>query len=238
MSKYNPKLAATIDTEGKYIGIEFLKKRELDPTLLWVKGMKVDVRNSIIMTWSQGQVPGAAKGAAAGKGGIGGGVTFNKASVCFNWLNARKPSRNDNGARPEEDVDEGTMNKTIDALRKLIADQKKNEMTVGVVEGINEVMRCIEEKTILVVVLATDIPDKKFLDKFHAKVAECNANVIEIGSRDDLGVWLGHCKYDKHKNPIKIQQTPLFALKAYGDEFDSYQLIKKFIKQQKVMKQN
>ena len=99
-------------------------------------------------------------------------------------------------------------------------------------------MNCIEQQNILVVVLAVDIPDKKFLDKFHAKVAEFNANVIEIGSRDDLGVWLGHCKYDKHKNPIKIQPTPLFALKAYGDEFDSYQLIKKFIKQQKVMKQN
>ena len=54
VSKYNPKLAATIDTEGKYIGIEFLKMRPLDPSLLWVKGMKVDVRNSIIMTWSQG----------------------------------------------------------------------------------------------------------------------------------------------------------------------------------------
>ena len=97
-SKYNPKLAATIDVAGKYIGIEFLKKRLLEPILPWVKGMKVDIRNSIIMTWSQGQLPGAAKG---GGKMLGNGVTFNKASVCFNWLNSRAPNGNDNGARPE-----------------------------------------------------------------------------------------------------------------------------------------
>ena len=87
--------------------------------LLWVKGMKVDVRNSIIITWSQGQLPGAAK--AGTSRGMGNGVTFNKASVCFNWLNSRAPSGNDNGARVEADFDEQTMNKTIDALRKMIA---------------------------------------------------------------------------------------------------------------------
>lgn len=92
-------------------------------------------------------------------------------------------------------------------------------------------MKCIEDKTILVVVLATDITDQKFLKNFHAKAAESNANVIEIGTRDELGVWLGHCKLDKHKNPIKIQATPLFAIASYGDEFDSYQLLKKFIKE-------
>lgn len=30
----------------------------------------------------------------------------------------------------------------------------------------------------------------------------------------------------------------MFAIASYGDEFDSYQLLKKFIKEQKVMKQN
>ena len=83
-------------------------------------------------------------------------------------------------------------------------------------------MKCVEEKTILLVVLATDITDQKFKKNFYAKATACNAQVIEIGTRDDLGAWLGHCKYDKHKNPIKITPTTLFALKDYGDEFDSY----------------
>ena len=37
------------------------------------------------------------------------------------------------------------------------------------------------------------------------KAEQNNANVIEIGTKDDLGVWLGHCKFDKQKRPHKIQ---------------------------------
>ena len=66
----------------------------------------------------------------------------------------------------------------------------------------------------------------------------CNANVIEIGTKEDLGVWLGHCKHDKNKKPIKIQPISLFALKDYGDEFESYQIVRAFIKEQKVQRQN
>jgi len=40
--KYNPKLASTIDFTGKYIEIEFLKKRLLEPIVPWIKGMKID----------------------------------------------------------------------------------------------------------------------------------------------------------------------------------------------------
>ena len=233
-SKYKPKQAARIDSVGKYISIDFGKWRALEPNLPWVKGMRVDVRNSIIMTWSQGQYPVSVK-AGTGRGLGNNAVSFNKASVCFNWLNSRAPKGRDNGARQEIDFDEQTLGKTIDGMRKLIADQK---MSDGIVEGKEEVFSRIESKTILFVVLATDITDQKFLKNFHQKATECNANVIELGTRDDLGVWLGHCKYDKHKNPIKIQPVPLFALASYGDEFESYQLIKAFIKQQKIMKQN
>ena len=119
------------------------------------------------------------------------------------------------------------MNKTIDAVRKLITSQKQTD---GIVEGNNEVIRCIEEKTILMVVMAVDIADQKFKKKFLAQAQSCSAQVIEIGTRDDLGAWLGHCKYDKHKKPIKITPVTMFALKDYGDEFDSYAILKNFIK--------
>ena len=120
-SKYKPKQAARIDEECKYISVEFVKRRDLEPVLPWAKGMKVDVRNSIIMTWSQGQLPGASK-STAGRGLGNNAVSFNRASVCFNWLNSRAPKGNDNGAREEVDFDEQTLGKTIDGMRKLIAD--------------------------------------------------------------------------------------------------------------------
>ena len=95
-------------------------------------------------------------------------------------------------------------------------------------------IKCVQDKTILIVVMAKDITDQKFKKNFLAKAQSCNAQVVEIGTRDDLGAWLGHCKYDKQKNPIKIQPVTLFALKDYGDEFESYNLIKQFMKKQKI----
>lgn len=47
-------------------------------------------------------------------------MSFNKATVCFNWLNCRPPNGSDPGAAIEQTVDDATMNKTIDAVRKLI----------------------------------------------------------------------------------------------------------------------
>lgn len=91
-------------------------------------------------------------------------------------------------------------------------------------------IKCVEEKTVLAVVIATDINDMKFKSKFMEKAEQNNANVIEIGTKDDLGVWLGHCKFDKQKRPHKIQQVPLFALKDYGDEFESFNIVRNFIK--------
>ena len=127
------------------------------------------------------------------------------------------------------------MHKTIEAIRKLINSQRISD---GIVEGNNEVLKCVEDKHCLVVIMATDITDQKFKKNFLAKTAACNANVLEIGTRDDLGTWLGHCKFDRHKKPIKIQPVTLFALKDYAEEFDSYQIIRSFMKQQKIMKQN
>ena len=42
--KYDAKLAATIDKEGKNISLEFPKKQKrlLEPIVPWIKGMKVD----------------------------------------------------------------------------------------------------------------------------------------------------------------------------------------------------
>ena len=112
------------------------------------------------------------------------------------------------------------MRKTVESVRKLIATQLAAD---GIVEGNNEVVKCVEDKNILLVVMATYITDLKFKKNFLAKAAACNANVIEVGTRDDLGAWLGHCKYDNHKKPISITPVTLFALKDYGNEFESYQ---------------
>ncbi len=51
--KYDPKHAAQIDPEGKSIEIALKNKREMDKAFLWVKGLKVDAKNDLIIAWNQ-----------------------------------------------------------------------------------------------------------------------------------------------------------------------------------------
>lgn len=188
--------------------------------------MKIDHKSGIIITWSQGSKGG---GQQKGQSRMGG-----QASICFNYLNAGPPSAKGSGAKSEEEIDEAKISKAKDALRKLIESQKLSD---GIVEGTAEVMRCVEEKNILMCVLAADA-EPKFKKSFMAKAKACNAQFIEVGSRDELGTWLGHCKFDRHKRPVKITPVPLFALKDYGAEFDSYSVLKGFMKDQNLQRQN
>ena len=74
---YNPKLASQIDPTGKHISISLTHKQPLEKMLPWVKGMNVDVKNGVIITWSMG-------------------VMGNQAFVAFNRLFNRKYSNGDN----------------------------------------------------------------------------------------------------------------------------------------------
>jgi len=51
-SKYKPLLAVQIDQEGKHIRISLENKILLDKSSIWVKGLKVDEKNEIIIHWN------------------------------------------------------------------------------------------------------------------------------------------------------------------------------------------
>ena len=60
--KYLPALATQIDKEGKHITVSLGNKRtiehlpdkatSLDEAFRWVKGLRIDVKNSIIISWN------------------------------------------------------------------------------------------------------------------------------------------------------------------------------------------
>jgi len=69
--KYDPKLAASIDQDGKHISVELENKKPLDDIeelCQWVLGLKVDVKNEIVVSW-------------------------NKASLCFHHLSGEKAGK-------------------------------------------------------------------------------------------------------------------------------------------------
>jgi WD40 repeat protein len=55
-SKYKPMLAVQIDQEGKHIKVSLEDKRPLEKMCIWVKGLKVDEKNEIIMSWNQNKL--------------------------------------------------------------------------------------------------------------------------------------------------------------------------------------
>ena len=51
--KYAPLLAAQIDQEGRHISVKLENQTRLEKMCIWVKGLKVDAKNDIIVSWNQ-----------------------------------------------------------------------------------------------------------------------------------------------------------------------------------------
>ena len=61
-------LAVQIDQEGKHIKCTLEDKVPLEKMCIWVKGLKIDVKNEIIIHWNQGKLCfNHLKGSKAGK---------------------------------------------------------------------------------------------------------------------------------------------------------------------------
>ena len=55
-SKYSPKRSAQIDAAGNYVEISLTyPPKAAAKSLAWIKGLNVDQKNGIIISWSQGQ---------------------------------------------------------------------------------------------------------------------------------------------------------------------------------------
>lgn len=50
--KYDPKLAASIDPKGGYIELDLLNERLIDGNQKWMKGLNLDIKNKIIISWN------------------------------------------------------------------------------------------------------------------------------------------------------------------------------------------
>lgn len=56
VSKYAPLLAAQIDQEGRHISVRLENSMPLEKMCIWVKGLVVDAKNEIIVSWNQGKM--------------------------------------------------------------------------------------------------------------------------------------------------------------------------------------
>ena len=55
--------------------------------------------------------------------------------------------------------------------------------------------------------------------------------LIEVPSRDDIGEWLGLCKYDVEGNARKVKGTSSVAIRSWGDETPALTFVSNYIKE-------
>ena len=102
---------------------------------------------------------------------------------------------------------------------------------IGLVKGLNEVCKCLDRKEALLCVLADDCNDPKY-KKLVTALAKANSiPLITVESRDNLGEWLGHCKYDKTGEARKVKGTSSIAIKNYGEETEALSFVLNHIKE-------
>ena len=55
--------------------------------------------------------------------------------------------------------------------------------------------------------------------------------LIEIDKREDIGEWLGQCKYDKTGTARRVRGASSVAIKDYGEETEALNFVLNHIKE-------
>ena len=50
--------------------------------------------------------------------------------------------------------------------------------------------------------------------------------MIEVETREELGEWLGHCKYDKEGKPRKVKGCSSIAIKNFGEDTEALSFVR------------
>merc|ERR1712232_1388683 len=136
-------------------------------------------------------------------------------------------SDGENEVQAQEPVEEEKADNIKDAIKSVI---KKSQANDGLVKGLNEVCKCLDRKQTILCVLAQDCEDPKYKKLVSALAKASNIPLVEVEQRNELGEWLGHCKYDIEGQPKKVKGTSSVAIKSYGEETEAVSLVLNYIK--------
>ena len=73
--------------------------------------------------------------------------------------------------------------------------------------------------------------DPKYKKLITALAKANNIPLIAIENRNDIGEWLGHCKYDKEGKARKVKGTSSIAIIDYGEETEALSFVINYIKE-------
>ena len=102
---------------------------------------------------------------------------------------------------------------------------------LGLVKGLNQVGKALDRKEAHICVLADDCDDPKYKKLISALAKQGKIPLIEVDSRQELGQWLGQCKYDKEGNARKVRGASSVAILDYGEQSDALAFLENYIKE-------
>merc|ERR1719453_1279656 len=125
----------------------------------------------------------------------------------------------------EEDiVNNGELTLTIEeALQKQL---KHSLIYDGLVRGLREVVKSIENGNAKAVVLAKDCQSKEYIQLIKALTNSREVPLIEVNERLKLGEWVGLGKVDEDGKPIKIVGCSSCSIIDWGSEIPARHIIK------------
>ena len=115
--------------------------------------------------------------------------------------------------------------------RRSVSKSLKLMFPLGLVKGLNEVCKALYRKEAVLCVLADNCDDPKYKKLITALAKANNIPLINIEQRNDIGEWLGHCKYDKEGKARKVKGTSSVAIKDFGEETAALAFVLNHIKE-------
>ena len=124
---------------------------------------------------------------------------------------------------------DGEADNLMSALKTVI---KKSMAVDGLVKGLSQVGKSLDRKDAQLCVLAKDCNDPKYKKLITALAKQNNVPLIEVDSRDELGEWVGQCKYDKKGEAKKIKGASSLVIKDYGEQSEALTFIEDYLTKQ------
>ena len=124
-------------------------------------------------------------------------------------------------------MEEGKVDNVTDALKQVL---KNSRAVEGLVKGLNQVGKSLDRKDCQLCVLATDCDDPKYKKLISALAKQNEIPLLEMESRQDLGEWLGQCKYDLDGKARKTRGCSSVAILDYGEQSSALEFLKAHIK--------
>eukprot|EP01060_Flectonema_neradi_P031880 TRINITY_DN4951_c0_g1_i1.p2 TRINITY_DN4951_c0_g1~~TRINITY_DN4951_c0_g1_i1.p2 ORF type:complete len:135 (+),score=29.38 TRINITY_DN4951_c0_g1_i1:638-1042(+) len=115
----------------------------------------------------------------------------------------------------DEDLDDPIPDNLLEAFILVL---KKARIHNGIVRGLNQTVRALEKRVVLLCVIAEDCEEEAYITLIDKLAQETTVDIVRVPEKKKLGEWVGLAKYDQHGNIKKVISTSSIAIVDYGEK--------------------